>query len=382
MNPNIFLKTVQQALDAQNTIPMPLSGEELQAFYECAKKNRLLSLLYRTAAGTGVAGATGTTGIEENDEEILRKWQEEKTFYDIKECRQSILVNRLVTLSNEAGIRPVFFKGYVLADLYPEYTMRNSSDTDIYISDEERQRFVAILLDMGYERDVKLDKENVHTYRYVKNNDCWHKIELHFSLFEDFESETINILESMGLTDPNTFVQIDCCNMKMWTLGHLEHLVYQIFHMVKHYTFQGINLRYLVDISLFLKTYAKEIDRKQFWKRMEMLGYTEFCKCFLALCCQYFALDAESIGLEEKSDPALTEELLTDIYECGAKYYGQDIAHYYLIYVAYYEKLPTHARSQEPFMGDIITYDVVPKEYQENDLIRKRFELMKKLRLL
>lgn len=318
----------------------------------------------------------------EDDENYKKQWKEEALQAILREYRKIPLVKALVEEAEKEGIKLVFFKGYILAGLYHDFSIRQSGDTDIYVSKEDKEGAIKLLERNGYRRERKLDKEQVLTYCYYEGEECFHKIELHFSLYEDMEGEQIEKLTELDLTDQNKLVKINCCNMEIYSMGHREHLIYQMFHMIKHFIYQGISVRYCLDITWFLEKYGNEIDMKSFWCSMEYLGYKRFSQVFMSLCTKYFHLDPVIYGEQNYIETEEIDRLLQDLVSFGAREYGKDVAHYYVIFNILYEKLDKkESRADSLFNGEIIDYQQVPKEFQDNPKLQERFLFVKKLGL-
>ena len=100
----------------------------------------------------------------------------------IPELKKFYMISRLAKASREKGIKFVFFKGVVLADLYPQYVERVSSDSDIFVEEKDREASEEILRSMGYVIDKDDSKNNVKVYNHTNQN---HMVELHTKLWEE-----------------------------------------------------------------------------------------------------------------------------------------------------------------------------------------------------
>ena len=104
------------------------------------------------------------------------------------------------------------------------------------------------------------------------------------------------VLEKCKLTDTASFVELTACGIDVVTLGFTEHLIFQMFHIIKHFVVQGVGFRYFMDITLYINHYIKELDLQRFWNSMEELGYDKFCDVFFWCCNQ--CLGMTEIGME------------------------------------------------------------------------------------
>jgi len=91
--------------------------------------------------------------------------------------------------------------------------------------------------------------------------------------------------------------------MTFETMEHTRHLIYQIFHIVKHFATQSVSVRYMADITLFVNKYKDLINWEEFYNEIKKLGYEKFTITFLSLCKEYLFMD-----LEIPTDLEITEE--------------------------------------------------------------------------
>lgn len=112
---------------------------------------------------------------------------------------------RIVKAFEEHSIKAIVLKGYVLAALYGGPFNRYSSDLDIKIDKCEKDRVHDIFVkELGFECNEADSKDNVHLY-YNANL----YVEVHFTLWEDYHGENIDILRSEELDKPETLIKMD-----------------------------------------------------------------------------------------------------------------------------------------------------------------------------
>lgn len=244
--------------------------------------------------------------------ELLAQWDRFRfmTFVRQKKCFYSL--RDVVNSFDEKQISYVVFKGNIIANLYANPYYRISADSDVFVEEDDREAATRVLLDLGY-KYVEEESKDIMVSVFIKE-EAGHKIELHTSLFEDYSGAQIDILNNMNLTaeEKRTIVEID--GTQFTTLGHEEHLIFQIFHFVKHFILEGVSIRYLIDITLFINSYYNEINWNSFWKKMQTLKYDTFCDRFFYLCKKYYGLNPEVIRNRAVTiDEATEESLLLDL---------------------------------------------------------------------
>lgn len=221
------------------------------------------------------------------------------------------------TICNEAekrGIRLTFFKGLLLADLYPQYAERTSADSDILVSEEQKEEAEKILTDCGYVKNEEHSK--IHVQVYV-NEALNHVVELHTRLWEDYTGPRIDILNKMELSSPQTDIRTTACGIEVNTLGYEKHLVYQLFHIIKHFSLEGIGIRYLIDTTLFVNRYCNDIDFDLFWKHIESLGYTKFVEAFFQICIKELKMTDKAFENHAYTLDHSVEDLKLDLLKVG-----------------------------------------------------------------
>lgn len=224
-------------------------------------------------------------------------------------------LNHVLQEATKKGLHPIIFKGVTLAALYPEPNMRFSSDADILISPAERSCMEALLQELGYSYVESSSKQHVPVYKISEGNRLL-KIELHDCLWEDYTGLQADLLEQLQLTNPETLLHTTACNVPITTLGYEQHLIYQVFHIAKHFAFEGLPLRYLTDLTLYVNAYQDKINASHFWDIMKNLKYDVFCDALFKNCIQYLGMEDSLLSKEYKDYP-VNEALLMDILTGG-----------------------------------------------------------------
>ena len=249
------------------------------------------------------------------DVHIMNPWKASVFQRGLRQLLSFQELNHVLQESQKKGLHPVVFKGIALAALYPEPNMRFSSDADILISPAESPAMEALLQKLGYSYVDSASKDHVPVYK-ISGANRFLKIELHDCLWEDYTGLQANLLEQLQLAAPETLLQTTACNIPITTLGYEQHLIYQIFHIAKHFSFEGLPLRYLTDLTLYINAYHNEINSSHFWSVMKQLKYDVFCDAIFKICIHYLGMNEALLSKEYKNYP-LNETLLMDILTAG-----------------------------------------------------------------
>lgn len=252
--------------------------------------------------------------VYRKEEDIEQKLGIKQVVYEYEKYK---CIRNVLALAKEHNIPFVIFKGCVLADLYPQYVQRSSCDTDIFVSHEYRQKAIEMLVNAGYVINEEHSKNEVCVLQYCKFP---HTIELHSCLWEDYEGKRLDILKSFGLTDTDKLIELEICGFTVTTLGYEEHLIYQLFHIIKHFSLEGVGMKYLADITLYVDAYGKYIDYQRMWKRLEELDYVKFAHYLFAICIEFLGMDKAILEGRKMSMGNEFYEFMLDLFNGGVMY--------------------------------------------------------------
>lgn len=303
-----FMSMIKASVSGTDISEQCMRQEEMEQYYEMAAKNKLVPILFP------LIKAYYKNMLNGYADSILETWKKETVITSMLELKKYKAIEKLVLEAEKEDIKLVFFKGAVLADLYPNYLLRTSGDTDVFIYEKDRDKVVKLLERLGYVKNEEHSKETVPVYF---NKDLYHVIEPHFCLWEDYKGPKMKLLEEFSLTAEEKLVKVTACNMTFLTLGYEEHLIYQIFHIVKHFSLESVELRYLLDITLYINRYGDKIDSSSFWAKMKLLGYETFCYALFNICVSYLGMEAKILEEAGEIEIADKDKLLDDILSIG-----------------------------------------------------------------
>lgn len=377
MNYRYCMELIHCAISGTAPSAAAVSSISLEDFYQFCTLHKLTPLM------TGLLPHWNPTS--EREKELLAYWKAEATSSVFLEYKKFSLIRSLVSLAKQKDLYLLFFKGYILADLYPNYALRVSSDTDLFVLRNQFEQVFELLCSLGYSRIEALDKNNVTTLLYEEEGIPIHKIELHTSLFEDLQGPRITYLEQLQLATPEKALSLDCCGISLTTMPHTEHLIYQLFHLEKHLGCHGFPVRYLIDIALFLQRYHTRIDWILFYTAMKQLGYSKLCHRLFSALIQNFGVPETVLCGKACCPPEETETLLIDILHFGARSYPQTLSDYFYDFEQAIEKQELHTGTLLPtitFDGNTVPAGLVPLEYQQHPLLQQRIRMLRDLELI
>lgn len=244
---------------------------------------------------------------------LMKWWRTEKLATGIRQVYKRRELTRLLEEANRRGIFLLPFKGFVYADLYPNPLLRLSSDIDVYVCVEESEIVKDILQKQGFTYSQEDPHETV--FSFTNDNDIL--VELHTCLWKERYGSRTKVLQELNLFKKDTLVRFNDNELKFLTLGYQQDLIYQIYHIVKHFSLSGMGIRHLTDLTLFIEAHYSEISFTEFWREVNKLGYTTFVYHILKICIKYFDLDQEVLEPYTKHMETADRGIIDDIIAGG-----------------------------------------------------------------
>ena len=290
-NAESFLQLLFESLYAPYGTSYAYRGVSWEIQYRYAKESNLLALT--------LPCIKRLAKTEEIDIDLLTRWEQGAKAEQTFSKKHQDALNDFLEKAEKAQLPFTVFKGCILANLYPDMTMRYSKDTDLLISIEDTSLFYHFLEQAGYLQEEQKSKEQVPVF---VRQEPYHKIELHYSLWEEYNGPKIQQMNTMHITAPSTFTFCQAMGHKVRTLGYTEHLFYLIFHICKHVVTEADTFGGLVDLTLFVNHYKKQIDFSRLWKWLDQIGYSYFAELLFHCCIRYLRMD--DIAMEGRATPS------------------------------------------------------------------------------
>lgn len=242
----------------------------------------------------------------------------------VSQLNQTENIKNLLRELKQNGVECVWLKGETLAKLYAYPETRTFGDADILVNPDDEQKALDFLKSKGFTVNHRTDSAN--------HSECvsekYGVIELHISLYYRQMNEIWFNSEDM-LKEP----YIDCGDYK--SLGFTDGFLFCFLHAVKHFLSNGLSLRQVIDVLLYIKNYNQRIDWERVLKILGGLKYKDFLFSLIGIGVEYMGFSLEEL-LECSWQNDHIELILNDILECGNfgknKHFGNDL------YQAYSEK--------------------------------------------
>jgi len=158
----------------------------------------------------------------------------------------------------------IAMKGILLSDwLYREIGLRQFSDMDLLVKEEDSKKCLDILRGLGYQSSentlskfVKENTETVHFPPMIKNGVS---IEIHIKIHRDSEPYHVNVAELWKKAIPVTIHGIDTLAFNINDL-----LLHLCLHLDKHFCSGKVQFTCFYDITNLLEQHTANIDWESF----------------------------------------------------------------------------------------------------------------------
>lgn len=192
-------------------------------------------------------------------------------------------VKRLEDTFQSHGIDYLPLKGCVMKSFYPKPELRAMGDADILIREEQYERIVPLIRELGY---TFFDKNDCHA---SWSSDLLH-LELHRRLLSrktEFYSSYFGSGWQMAVQQQGT----------RYAMSAEDTFLFLFMHFTKHYMWSGIGCRHVVDLWVYLRSHP-QLEEGLLRGKLEELRLTEFYGNLRALLDYWFEDGPASDKLE------------------------------------------------------------------------------------
>ncbi len=218
------------------------------------------------------------------------------------------------------GIRPVVTKGIICRSLYPNPDSRPSNDEDLWIPKQDAKKTHEALLACGMHLLEDVNVEQAREIPYGRENSSFF-VELHTDLFEP-DSDAYGDWNFIFKDSMERTVDVTIEGHSLRTMEVTDHLLYLIFHALKHFLHSGVGIRQICDIAVFANHYGTKIDWERLLSSCRKVNGEKFAAAVFKIGEKYLNFDPKQAAYPGKwQDIQVDEEhLLEDL--LGAGVYG------------------------------------------------------------
>ena len=267
--------------------PVAIEGPiEWEAVMRLAKHHANTALL------CGVASRM--TGDNRPAADLLVKMQAAMRSNLLSQMRLKQILASAVLLLREHDIEPVLLKGFGLAMLYPNPSLRQFGDIDLFVGLDHFHEACRLLrtLPGGYNWGEEVDKGHQYNIEFGQYPMEIHRVST--DMDDPKMAKIYTAIERDGLHDHTQRVDYEGLEI---TLPSKEFVVfYTFYHAWHHFLISGVGWRQISDVALALHAYHGQLDLD---KLKQWLGSMRLMKPWQA----FGYLMVEQLGLPEVEMP-------------------------------------------------------------------------------
>lgn len=251
---------------------------------EFSKRQQILPMIYYGILNSSLA-------LPEKDFEILENYTYQIVAIDQNQKHTISLLKKEFIKNN---IDYMLLKGSMLKNIYPKSEMRDMSDIDILVREEQYINISPILTSLGY----KFKAETSHDYEW--KNDLLN-IELHKFLIPPQNKDYYKFFETVW----NRALK---AKDNEYILNDEDQMIYLFLHFTKHFRSAGIGIRHIIDLWIF-RSFHKSLNEKTVIEVLKGLGVDEFYRNIMETLETWF---------DNKKPNEVTSYITNYIFESGS----------------------------------------------------------------
>lgn len=219
----------------------------------------------------------------------------------------------VIRLLQEEGLHPVILKGCAAAIYYPQPELRTMGDIDIFVSPEEFDQSLQVMIQHGY----AIPKgENFKRYHVNLFKDGMH-FELHHKPAGIEENERGEYFMHFILQGFSNIKYNEVSQSMIPMFPPLQNGLVLLLHIEKHLK-EGLGLRQIIDWMFFAEEYLTDAAWETEYQPVFSKGKIEELAVIVTRMCQiYLGLSEKNMTWCANADPKLCESLFAYIMEQG-----------------------------------------------------------------
>ena len=278
---NIAMQLASLSLAGKKLEQIPYSDKDLEAVFEYVKISGISAITF-------MALEDALDVIDENS--YMFDWKKLR----LNSIRRNLLFdqerNAITNFFEQNGIWYLPLKGSVIKDMYPNPEMREMNDNDILIDLDGREKAKEFMLERGYElkpNDKGEFDDKGNSDEYIKKQFFY--FELHKFLIEERYSPE----QDKYFRHIKDRLIKDADQAFAYHMTDEDFYLYMLCHAHKHFSRNGMGIRFLMDEYVFLKEKGETLDNDYINKKISEFGLEQFDKDLRKVSHMAFDLDKD-----------------------------------------------------------------------------------------
>lgn len=275
-----FLSLLKSSLKNEKYDGEKIDFEDLVYIYKMSEIHHVVPMIYNAAYNEDF--------FKECDANFQAMFKSSAFRYIFSQIQRTNHFLEVYKKLSEKNIKILVFKGIIFRNMYNNPDDRISSDEDILIKKEDYEKVKEFFLSEGFEF---IDKGEECAYFSKSTGLC---IEVSTSLFLH-ESKAYGHLNKLFEDVFEKSIKINIDKIDILTLSHEQHLIYIVFHNMKHFLTGGFGIRQVADFSKYIETYGEYINWEKFWSDLKDLNYDTFALNLIEISLKYLGFNDDKI---------------------------------------------------------------------------------------
>ena len=275
-----FLSLLKSSLKNEKYDGEKIDFEDLVYIYKMSEIHHVVPMIYNAAYNEDF--------FKECDANFQAMFKSSAFRYIFSQIQRTNHFLEVYKKLSEKNIKILVFKGIIFRNMYNNPDDRISSDEDILIKKEDYEKVKEFFLSEGFEF---IDKGEECAYFSKSTGLC---IEVSTSLFSH-ESKAYGHLNKLFEDVFEKSIKINIDKIDILTLSHEQHLIYIVFHNMKHFLTGGFGIRQVADFSKYIETYGEYINWEKFWSDLKDLNYDTFALNLIEISLKYLGFNGDKI---------------------------------------------------------------------------------------
>lgn len=275
-----FLSLLKSSLKNEKYDGEKIDFEDLVYIYKMSEIHHVVPMIYNAAYNEDF--------FKECDANFQAMFKSSAFRYIFSQIQRTNHFLGVYKKLSEKNIKILVFKGIIFRNMYNNPDDRISSDEDILIKKEDYEKVKEFFLSEGFEF---IDKGEECAYFSKSTGLC---IEVSTSLFSH-ESKAYGHLNKLFEDVFEKSIKINIDKIDILTLSHEQHLIYIVFHNMKHFLTGGFGIRQVADFSKYIETYGEYINWEKFWSDLKDLNYDTFALNLIEISLKYLGFNDDKI---------------------------------------------------------------------------------------
>ena len=275
-----FLSLLKSSLKNEKYDGEKIDFEDLVYIYKMSEIHHVVPMIYNAAYNEDF--------FKECDANFQAMFKSSAFRYIFSQIQRTNHFLEVYKKLSEKNIKILVFKGIIFRNMYNNPDDRISSDEDILIKKEDYEKVKEFFLSEGFEF---IDKGEECAYFSKSTGLC---IEVSTSLFSH-ESKAYGHLNKLFEDVFEKSIKINIDKIDILTLSHEQHLIYIVFHNMKHFLTGGFGIRHVADFSKYIETYGEYINWEKFWSDLKDLNYDTFALNLIEISLKYLGFNNDKI---------------------------------------------------------------------------------------